>query len=783
METGGRKQDAVNEKQDQRHQDTLDGGAVDGDAMRDTAAHSSSQPQSQSPAEIVNEEFGRYRILKTLGAGAMGAVYLAHDETLDREVALKIPKFPQGAADTVIKRFYREARAAAMISHPNICPIYDVGEINSTHYITMQYVPGHELAEYVDSGKPQPQEYVAAMIRKVAMAMDEAHSHQIIHRDLKPANIMINQRNEPVVMDFGLARRSDLGEDVRITQTGVITGSPAYMSPEQLRGDPDDIGPPSDIYNLGVVLYEVLTGSLPFKGSGSIVSLIADVVTKQPQNPTEIRSDLDPQLAEICLKALAKTPAERFGSMKEFGNALGGFLKLSSQGSKVLPVAQALPTGPVAGKLSASVVRAKEQCLIVRTLTEKGQFAAASSILEQIATSTDPELKKYSDWAQGELPKLQTKTNDADNAKTTANTAGQVTKADNVAFPGINNELWDEVPDAPKVKPVGTAVSTPSTQLRSVARFGKRNNSKTLLIGGSAAAAVVVIGLFVLLMSGGDEPKDKGDEKSVADSDTPLTPSKSDVWDNPGTTTKKKSSSTQSRDSRSRNRPPLPLPPIVNRPPPLPEPPSIKSDPNTGNSEPVSNSTQNPVTTPDSESTQSSEDKFKALMERAKKPSGDSADPNPVDGKQAVLPAGTPDAAGKPADGPPQEDEWREWKQQPSDQNRGGGGGQGPPGGQQGGPPGGQQGGPGGQQGGGPQGPPPTTWAQVLKMFDTNKDKILMVSELIGPARTHISKADTNRDGKIVKREFQKFIKNNPPPGGGQGGRNQGGRGGPPGRR
>ena len=290
MDPKGRKETQVNEKEEQTDQRLQDTQQLH--ELRDTAAHASTLPPTgsakpaQSDPTEINQLFGRYRIIKALGAGAMGAVYLAHDETLDREVALKIPKFPEGAGETVIKRFYREARAAAALSHPNICAIHDVGEIDGTHYIAMQYVPGRELADYV-TAKRQPQEQVAAMIRKVALAMQEAHTTHLIHRDLKPANIMINQRNEPVVMDFGLAKRSDNNQDTRLTQDGMITGSPAYMSPEQLQGNPDDIGPPSDIYNLGVVFYEVLTGVLPFTGNGSVVSLIAGCDYQRCREPQE----------------------------------------------------------------------------------------------------------------------------------------------------------------------------------------------------------------------------------------------------------------------------------------------------------------------------------------------------------------------------------------------------------------------------------------------------------------------------------------------------------------
>ena len=147
--------------------------------------------------------------------------------------------------------------------------------------------------------------------------MHEAHLHKLVHRDLKPDNVMIDHRGEPVVMDFGLARRSD-HEDVRITREGAISGSPAYMSPEQLEGKVADIDPRSDIYSLGVLFYEGLTGTLPFKGNGSIVALITEVISKKPIYPREIRRDLDPRICEICMRAMARHPTERYDSMQQF---------------------------------------------------------------------------------------------------------------------------------------------------------------------------------------------------------------------------------------------------------------------------------------------------------------------------------------------------------------------------------------------------------------------------------------------------------------------------------
>jgi serine/threonine protein kinase len=283
------------------------------------ALHSSARPR------LAGESFGRYRILKTLGEGAMGSVYLALDSQLQRKVALKIPKVDAREQPRFIERFLREARSAATLTHPNICPVYDVGEIDGQHFITMAYIQGHSLSDFVNPAKPQNERHIATVARKIALALHEAHANGLVHRDVKPANVMIDLRNEPIIMDFGLARQLDDGEDSRLTRDGAILGSPAYMSPEQIEGQAGKIGPACDIYSLGVILYELLTGQLPFQGS--VASIIGQILAKEPVHPTRVRPQISPRLAEISLKAMAKRPEDRFGSMKEVANALTDFLK------------------------------------------------------------------------------------------------------------------------------------------------------------------------------------------------------------------------------------------------------------------------------------------------------------------------------------------------------------------------------------------------------------------------------------------------------------------------
>ncbi len=299
-------------------------------------------------ARLPGEEFGRYRIQRTLGEGTMGSVYLALDTQLDRKVALKIPKVNAKVDSKFIERFLREARAAATLSHPNICPVYDVGEIDGTHFITMAYIQGHTLSEFITKEKAQQDRNVANVVRKIALALHEAHVHGMVHRDVKPGNIMIDQRTEPIIMDFGLARQIDDAGDARLTRDGAILGSPAYMSPEQIEGNSANIGPACDIFSLGVILYELLTGHLPFQGS--VASIIGQIVSKEAPPPTAFRADISPRLAEICTKAISKSIDQRYRSMKDFAIALAEFIKAKPQDKPQDKPQVALPSAALAKK-------------------------------------------------------------------------------------------------------------------------------------------------------------------------------------------------------------------------------------------------------------------------------------------------------------------------------------------------------------------------------------------------------------------------------------------------
>jgi serine/threonine protein kinase len=270
------------------------------------------------PRLAASESFGRYQIVRLLGRGAMGAVYLAYDSQLERHVALKTPFL--GENPHVIERFYREARATAQLRSPFICPIYDVDQISGIYYLSMAFIDGQALERVIADGRLRDARGIADVTKKIARGLQKAHERGIIHRDLKPDNIMIDSDGEPIVMDFGLARRLD--DDIQITAPGRLLGTPAYMSPEQVEGDPGKVGPATDIYSLGVVLFKMLTGRIPFQGS--LTSVLRQIGSAEPPRPSAITPGIgaDSPLERICLTMMAKSPADRFPSMAAVVQAL-----------------------------------------------------------------------------------------------------------------------------------------------------------------------------------------------------------------------------------------------------------------------------------------------------------------------------------------------------------------------------------------------------------------------------------------------------------------------------
>ncbi len=268
------------------------------------------------------EQFGPYRIEKQLGKGGMGTVYLALDTRSQRKVALKVCDLVDNPIR--LERFKREARAAAALDHPNLCRVFDYDVQDGTPYFTMDYIAGPTLDRHLQDRGSLPLRKAVLLVRKLALAMQVAHDAGVIHRDLKPSNIAM-ENGEPIVIDFGLAHQTDATSEKRLTKLGTPLGTPSYMAPEQVKGDLRAMGPCTDIYALGIILYELLTGRPPFDGPQMVV--MANVLLLAPPPLRLLRADLDPRLEEICLKCLAKKPAERWASMTELAAVLGEWVR------------------------------------------------------------------------------------------------------------------------------------------------------------------------------------------------------------------------------------------------------------------------------------------------------------------------------------------------------------------------------------------------------------------------------------------------------------------------
>ncbi|MCZ7644013.1 MAG: protein kinase [Planctomycetota bacterium] len=302
-----------------------------------TAGGTPAIPQ-QSEADwraFLPAEFDGYRIEKELGRGGMGVVLLAEDAKLRRKAALKLMLPGAGLADPKAQeRFLREGRAVAKLKHPHIVEIYGVGTVNGAPYLAMEFVEGQSLASFIRQDRLGARA-AADVLHKIAKALAFAHGAGVLHRDLKPDNVMLRFSGEPVLMDFGLAK--DLGgETAKLSVTGTVMGTPAYMSPEQAQGL--DLDPRSDVYGLGAVLYECLVRRPPFAGN-TVVATIFQVVNERPRGVRELNASVDARLERICLKALEKDPRERYADMDDLAADLGRYLddrEVSASGAGAL---------------------------------------------------------------------------------------------------------------------------------------------------------------------------------------------------------------------------------------------------------------------------------------------------------------------------------------------------------------------------------------------------------------------------------------------------------------
>ncbi len=266
-----------------------------------------STPSAPTVGDLTVESgFGRYELLGEIARGGMGVVYRARQHGLDRLVALKM-MLGASAGEESAQRFLQEARAVAALDHPNVVPIYDIGEHAGAPYFTMALIEGPNLKAYVDARGTLPVATAVVLFAHVVAGVAHAHKNGIIHRDLKPANVLMDLDGRPRVTDFGLAKRA--AADTHLTTTGQVVGTPAYMAPEQAR-DSKDVGPPADVYSLGAVLYFLLTGRPPFTGD-SLAELLVKVMVEQPPSPRELRPDVPPDVEALCLRCLSKKPTDR----------------------------------------------------------------------------------------------------------------------------------------------------------------------------------------------------------------------------------------------------------------------------------------------------------------------------------------------------------------------------------------------------------------------------------------------------------------------------------------
>jgi serine/threonine protein kinase len=291
--------------------------------LEDTGPESAGAVPTEPP-----DHLGRYRITATLGSGTFGIVYRAYDGELQREVAIKVPHRKHVACPTDIEAYLTEARVLASLEHPHIVPVHDFGRTDDgLCYVVSKFIAGTDLAKKIGQARPSAAES-AGLVAAVAEALHHAHLQGVVHRDIKPGNILLDTSGKPYVADFGLAlREENIGQGPR------FAGTPVYMSPEQARGEGHRVDGRSDLFSLGVVLYELLTGRRPFHAD-SCEELLEQITSRETRPPRQWDDTIPKELERICLKALAKRASERYTTARDFADDLRHFLSQASGGEQ-----------------------------------------------------------------------------------------------------------------------------------------------------------------------------------------------------------------------------------------------------------------------------------------------------------------------------------------------------------------------------------------------------------------------------------------------------------------
>jgi serine/threonine-protein kinase len=346
-------------------------------------------PAAKGSGAEAGERIGRFELIERLGAGGFGEVWKAKDTQLDRTVAVKIPHRGLLGSEEM-EKFLREARAAAQLRHPNIVSVHEVGLDGKRIYIVADFIEGQSLDKWL-SGRKLAYCDCAALCIKIAEGLHHAHEEGVIHRDLKPSNIMIDRRGEPHIMDFGLAKR-EAGETT-MTMDGQILGTPAYMSPEQAKGLAHGADRRTDVYSMGVILFEMLTGERPFRGS--LQMLLKQVMQDEPVSPRKLDGHVPRDLDTICLKCLQKEPARRYPTAKDLSEELGRYLAGKPIQARPVSALERMVRWCGRNRLVAASAAAAVLCLLFGLVASSVGYVRTSRALENSEQARRRERKAF----------------------------------------------------------------------------------------------------------------------------------------------------------------------------------------------------------------------------------------------------------------------------------------------------------------------------------------------------------------------------------------------------